>query len=84
MKVLSEKKSKKTSDDDWKELEMKAVSTIRLCLTDDVLYQVMEKESPDGIWVKLKSRYMSKSLMNKLFLKQKLYELKMVEGSDLV
>ena len=62
---------------------MKAATTIRLCLVDDVMYHVMDEESPTIIWLKLESRYMSKSLTNKLYLKQKLYGLKMAKGSDL-
>ena len=30
---------------DWKELEVKAVATIRFCLGDDVMYHVMDEES---------------------------------------
>jgi hypothetical protein len=68
---------------DWKELEAKAVATIWLCLGDDVMYHVMDEESLVAVWLKLESWYMSKSLTNKLYLKQWLYGLKMVEGSDL-
>ena len=35
------------------------------------------------VWLNLESQYMSKSLTNKLNLKQKLYELMMAEGADL-
>ncbi|KAL6311694.1 hypothetical protein AAG906_006513 [Vitis piasezkii] len=59
-------------DMDWKDLEAKVATTIRLCLADDVMYHVMDED-----------RYMSKSLTNKLYLKQKLYGLKMVESLDL-
>uniref|UniRef100_A0A2N9EZR3 CCHC-type domain-containing protein n=1 Tax=Fagus sylvatica TaxID=28930 RepID=A0A2N9EZR3_FAGSY len=62
---------------------MKAVSTIRLLLVDEVMYDVMEENSTTGIWLNLEKRYMSKSLTNKLHLKQKLYGLKMTEGADL-
>uniref|UniRef100_A0A2N9J7Q6 Reverse transcriptase Ty1/copia-type domain-containing protein n=1 Tax=Fagus sylvatica TaxID=28930 RepID=A0A2N9J7Q6_FAGSY len=72
------KKLEKMTDDEWEELDMKAVSTIRL-LADDV----MEENSTAGIWLNLEKRYMSKSLTNKLHLKQKLYGLKMTEGADL-
>uniref|UniRef100_A0A2N9J5P5 CCHC-type domain-containing protein n=1 Tax=Fagus sylvatica TaxID=28930 RepID=A0A2N9J5P5_FAGSY len=65
------------------ELDMKAVSTIRLLLADEVMYDVMEENSTAGIWLNLEKRYMSKSLTNKLHLKQKLYGLKMTEGADL-
>ena len=68
---------------DWKDLEAKVAATIRLCLADDVMYHVMDEESPTAIWLKLESRYMSKSLTKKLYLKQKLYGLKMAKGSDL-
>ena len=42
-----------------------------------VLYHVMELASPWEVWKKLESKYMSKSLTDKLYLKQKLYGLKM-------
>ena len=47
------------------------------------MYQVMDIKSPGEVWQKLESRYMSKSLTNKLYLKQRLYGLKMQEGSNL-
>ncbi|RVW71367.1 Retrovirus-related Pol polyprotein from transposon TNT 1-94 [Vitis vinifera] len=71
------------NDIDWKDLEAKVAKTIRLYLDDDVMYHVMDEESPTTNWLKLESRYMSKLLRNKVYLKQKLYGLKMVEGSDL-
>uniref|UniRef100_A0A2N9FRN5 CCHC-type domain-containing protein n=1 Tax=Fagus sylvatica TaxID=28930 RepID=A0A2N9FRN5_FAGSY len=77
------KKPEKMTDDEWEELDMKAVSTIRLLLADEVMYDVMEENSTAGIWLNLEKRYMSKSLTNKLHLKQKLYGLKMTEGADL-
>jgi hypothetical protein len=57
------------ADIDLKELEAKAVTTIQLCLGDDVIYHVIDEESPKAVWLKPKSRYMSKSLSNKLYLK---------------
>jgi transposase InsO family protein len=77
------KKPEKMTDDEWEELDMKAVSTIRLLLADEVMYDVMEENSTAGIWLNLEKRYMSKSLTNKLHLKQKLYGLKMTKGADL-
>jgi hypothetical protein len=59
------------------------VAIIRLCLGDDVMYYVMDEESSMAVLLKLEGRFMSKSLANKLYLKQQLYDLKMVEGSDL-
>ena len=54
-----------------------------MCLANEVMYHVEDEESSTVIWLKLESRYMSKSLTNKLLLKKKLYGLKMVEGSEL-
>ena len=54
-----------------------------MCLADEVMYRIKDEESSTVIWLKLESRYMLKSLTNKLLLKKKLYGLKMVEGSGL-
>ena len=32
-----------TSDEDWEEIDLKATSTIQLCLTDEVMYNVMDE-----------------------------------------
>lgn len=83
MKVLSRKQPKGMNVVDWKELEANTVSTIIHCLVDKVMYHVMVKESPVAIWLKLGSRYMSKSQTNKLLLKKRLYGIKMAEGLKL-
>ena len=62
---------------------MKVVSTIRLCLADKLMCDVMDDVSTALVQLKLESLYMSKSLTKKLILKQKLYELKMEVGVDL-
>jgi len=59
------------------------VATTRLYLDDDVMYHVMNEESPVTVWAKLESRYTSLSLSNKLYLKHKLFGLKMSEGTNL-
>ena len=67
-------------DEDWVDLQEQAAGTIRLCLADEIMYHVISLSSPDEIWKKLESQFMSKTLTNKLYLKQKLYGLKMQEG----
>jgi hypothetical protein len=54
-----------TSAYDWKKLDWKAKSTIRLCLTDSVLLNVSEEATSKDLWDKLGKLYQSKSLMNK-------------------
>ncbi|GKC35508.1 hypothetical protein Tco_1047892 [Tanacetum coccineum] len=61
----------------------KTHSTILLSLSDEVLYEVGDEETAQGVWKKLKTIYMTKSLTNKLLLKQRLFSLRMKEGSSL-
>ncbi|KAL6199904.1 hypothetical protein ACLB2K_029686 [Fragaria x ananassa] len=58
-------------------LEEKAHSTILLCLADDIITEVAEEETAAGLWLKLESLYMTKSLTNKLLLKRRLFSLRM-------
>ena len=55
VKALYKTKPKRMANIDWKELEVKVVATIRLCLRDDVMYHVMDEESPTAVWLKLES-----------------------------
>ena len=73
-KVLSEKDklSESMPDDEKQELKMKVHSAIQLCLVDEVLREVANKDIDIGLWLKLESLYMMKSLTNKLYLKQRL------------
>ncbi|KAJ4717014.1 Retrovirus-related Pol polyprotein from transposon TNT 1-94 [Melia azedarach] len=64
-------------------LEEKTHSTIMLCLADDIITEVTEEETAQGLWVKLEGLYMTKSLTNKLLLKQRLFSLRMQEGMPL-
>ena len=55
-------------DKDWKELDLKVASTIQLCLAEKVMYDVIDEETTTGLWSKLETLYMIKSLSNKLCL----------------
>ena len=72
LKVLSGKDilSKFMSEDEKEELKMKTHSAIQLYLTNEVLRKVFDKDIVVSLWLKLESLYMSKSLTNKLNLKQ--------------
>jgi hypothetical protein len=80
---LAEKKPETMEADEWKEKQTLAVATIRLCLSDHVMHHVIGLNTPKEIWDKLETQFMSKTMTTKLYLKQKLYGLKMQEGSDL-
>ena len=60
-----EKKPSKMEDDKWE-----AKATIILCLSDEVLYNVMNEETTADLWCRLESLYMTKSLSNMLFMKK--------------
>ncbi|EMS60458.1 Retrovirus-related Pol polyprotein from transposon TNT 1-94 [Triticum urartu] len=82
--LTQEAKPTKMEADDWEELQLKAARTIRLFLSDQVIYHVMDENSPKKIWEKLESQFMSKTAMTKVYLKQKLHGMRIQEGSDLV
>jgi len=60
---------------------MKAHSAIQLCLADEILRKVADEDTAACLWLKLKSLYMTKSLTNKLYLKQRLFTLHVKEGT---
>jgi hypothetical protein len=62
-------------------LERRARSMIRLCLADSILLNVSGEDSTKKMWDKLGILYQSKSLVNKLFLRKKIYLVRMSEGS---
>jgi hypothetical protein len=70
------------SMEEWEKLERRKRSMIRHCLANLVLLNVSCEDSSKKMWDKLGSLYQSKSLVNKLFLKKKLYLLRMSDGSS--
>ncbi|KHN13198.1 Retrovirus-related Pol polyprotein from transposon TNT 1-94, partial [Glycine soja] len=61
----------------------KAYSAILLSLGDEVLGEVSGEKTADKLWAKLESRYMTKSLHNRLCLKKQLYTMQMHEGESI-
>ncbi|GJV61585.1 retrovirus-related pol polyprotein from transposon TNT 1-94 [Tanacetum coccineum] len=62
------------------ELNKKAHSAVILCLGNKVLREVTGETTAAGVWSKLETLYMTKSLDNKLYLKKKLYTFYMSAG----
>ena len=86
LKPQEEKKNGITAIDEIVErgeLEEKAHNIILLSLSDGVLREVADEETTTRLWKKLESLYMKKSLTNHLFLKKRLYTLRMQEGTPL-
>lgn len=57
------------ADDEWNELVGIALSGIRLCLVDDVLFNIVSEKRAVGSWTNLEKLYMTKSLTNRIILK---------------
>eukprot|EP00253_Pinus_taeda_P029661 PITA_29661 len=70
------------SDEEWKKLDRKEKSTIRLCVLDLVLLNVSVEAMAKALWDKLGTLYQSKSLVNKMFLQKKMYSLRMKDGDS--
>ncbi|KAJ0522195.1 putative RNA-directed DNA polymerase [Helianthus annuus] len=71
------------TDKEKKDMLEKAHSAIILSLGDRVLREVSKETSAAGIWAKLESLYMTKSLANRLYLKKRLYTFHMSSGKSL-
>ena len=78
-----EKKPQGMTDTKWEEIDSKALSAIQLCLSNEVLREVVKETTTKGIWEKLESLYMAKSVTNRLLLKSRLYDLRLEEGKPL-
>ncbi|KAI9181836.1 hypothetical protein LWI28_019135 [Acer negundo] len=79
-----EKKPKDMSTETWKVLDEKAMSSIELHLSNEMICNVMKEKSAKGTWEKLEKLYMGKTLSNKLTFKDQLYGLKMEKGGDVM
>ena len=60
----------RTSIDNWKKLDRKAKSTIRLCLSNSVLLNVSYEATTKDLWDELGKLYQSNSLVNNFFLER--------------
>jgi hypothetical protein len=69
------------STEEWEKIERRERSMILLYLAYSVLLNVSGEDSTKKLWDKLGSLYQLKSMVNKLFLGNKLYLLRMSEGS---
>ncbi|KAH9694912.1 Integrase catalytic domain-containing protein [Citrus sinensis] len=65
------------------EIDRKAKGTIILSLADSVIREVAKEPTVADLWAKLESIYMKKSLANRLYIKKRMFTLKMHEGSSL-
>lgn len=70
------------TDEKWKEMDDNAVANLHLAMEDSVLSRVAENKTAEEIWDALIKLYEVKSLHNKIFLKRRLYTLRMSESTS--
>ena len=78
-KVVTGKKPENLNKTEWEELDEKALSAIQLCLTNTVLQEVLMEKTSSALWKRLEILYATKSLANRLVLKQRLFTFRMNE-----
>ena len=59
------------------------MATIQLCLSNEVLREVIHEKTAISLWAKLEELFLKKSLSNKLVVQHRLQMLNMVEGTSL-
>ncbi|KAH9736371.1 hypothetical protein KPL71_018077 [Citrus sinensis] len=67
-------------DDKRRQIQNRAHSTLILSLGDSILREISEEKTALGIWNKVETLCMKKSLAHRLFLKKRLYTFSMKEG----
>ncbi|KAG8503416.1 hypothetical protein CXB51_001387 [Gossypium anomalum] len=79
-KVVTGKKLENLNKTEWEELDDKALSAIQLCLANTVLQEVLIEKTSSALWKRLETINATKSLANRLVLKQRLFTFRMNEG----
>ncbi|GJT06832.1 retrovirus-related pol polyprotein from transposon TNT 1-94 [Tanacetum coccineum] len=80
--AIGEKPVEVTDDSKWDEMDGNAIANLHLALADEVLSSIEKKKSAKDIWDHLARLYEARSLHNKIFLKRKLYALRMIESTS--
>ncbi|KAE8679209.1 Retrovirus-related Pol polyprotein from transposon TNT 1-94 [Hibiscus syriacus] len=80
--AISERPVDFTDDNKWIEMDGNAMANFHLALADEVLSSIEEKKTTKEIWDHLTKLYETTSLHNKIFLKRKLYTLRMPESTS--
>jgi hypothetical protein len=62
-----EKQPTSITNEYWDEMDATSPSAIRLCLADDVLFNIVSEKIAVDLWTKMESLYMTKSLQTRYF-----------------
>ena len=64
-------------------IEKKSKGLIKLCIANSIVINFHEEPTTKKLWKKLSEIYQEKSLVNKIFLREKLYALRMEESGQI-
>ncbi|POO02710.1 hypothetical protein TorRG33x02_016960, partial [Trema orientale] len=73
----------KISDEDWKDLDERAASAIRMCLAKNILVNMLGISTAKDLWEKLRKLYRAKGVSNRVYLKKQFYTLHMSKGTTI-
>ena len=82
--AIGEGSAEITDDKRWDEMDGNDVANLHLVLADGVLSSIEEKKTAKEIWDILIKLYQAKSFQNKIFLKRRLYILRMAESTTVI
>ena len=80
--TIGERSMEMTDDVKWNEMDGNAIADLHMVLANKVLSSVAEKKTAKEIRNTLIKLYEAKSLYNKIFLKRRLYTLRIVESTS--
>ncbi|KAA8529158.1 hypothetical protein F0562_034043 [Nyssa sinensis] len=78
--ITLEDKPDDIEEKDWAKINRQTCDTIRFCLTKDQKYFVMRKTSVKQLWEKLKNKFITMSVENRLYLKKRLFYFQYKQG----
>jgi hypothetical protein len=76
------KKSMAMKDEEWEILDRKALGTIRLSLTTSMAFNISKEKTTKDLMDALAKLYEKPSASNKVFLMNRLFNMKMLEGGS--
>ncbi|KAJ9561463.1 hypothetical protein OSB04_006623 [Centaurea solstitialis] len=84
-KPVSSGESSSTSkgEEEWEDLDLRAASTICLCLAKNVLANVHGISTAKELWEKFEQLYQGKGISNRLYLKEQFHTLRMDGGTKI-
>jgi len=70
--------------EDWEVLDRQALGTVRLTLARNVAFNVMDQTTTEGMIEGLSNMYEKPSVVNKIYLMHRLFDLKVVDSTSVV